>query len=89
MQKNIRYLLSRQLCSDLVQDAFKLSSFSIMHLLKKENLSKLQNLLYFNIKDGLRTLHFMNEVIYNLTILLYYYNYYYYYYLLNDKGYFH
>lgn len=55
------YLLARQLCSDLVQEAFKLNSYSIMNLIRKENLSKLQNLIFFNIKDGLRSFNF-NEV---------------------------
>jgi hypothetical protein len=52
------YLLARQLCSDLVQEAFKLNSYSIMNLIRKETLVKLQNLIYFNIKDGLRSLNF-------------------------------
>ena len=56
------YLLARQLCADLAQEAFKLSSYSLMCLVRKENLFKLQNLLFFNIKDGLRSLHFINEV---------------------------
>lgn len=56
------YLLSRQLSADLVQEAFKLNSYSIMYLVRKDNLSKLQNLLFFNIKDGLRSLNFSNEV---------------------------
>ncbi|CAF0816247.1 unnamed protein product [Brachionus calyciflorus] len=45
------YLLSRQVCADLVQEAFKLHTYSIMNLIKKENLFKLQNLLFYNIKD--------------------------------------
>lgn len=56
------YLLSRQMCYDLVQEAFKLNSYSIMNLIRKESLYKLQNLLFFNIKDGIRSLHLMNEV---------------------------
>ena len=32
-----------------------------MHLIRKDNLSQLQNLLYFNIKDGLKTLNFIGE----------------------------
>ncbi len=55
------YLLSRQLCTDLVQEAFKLNSYSIMNLIRKENLTKLQNLLFYNIKDGIRSFNF-NEV---------------------------
>lgn len=57
------YLINRQLCAQLAQEAFKLNSYSIMHKIRKENLFKLQNLLYFNIKDGIRSLHLMNEVI--------------------------
>lgn len=56
------YLLTKQTCSDLVQEAFRLNSYGIMSCVRKENLVKLQSLLYFNIKDGLRSLSFMNEV---------------------------
>lgn len=56
------YLLPKQSCSELVQEAFKLSSYSILHLIRTECLFKLQNLLFFNIKDGVRSLHLMNEV---------------------------
>jgi len=62
------YLLARQLCSDLVQEAFKLNSYSIMNLIRKETLVKLQNLIYFNIKDGLRSLNFSEVRFYNFTI---------------------
>jgi len=55
------YLLSKHVCADLVQEAFKLNSFSIMHLVRTDNLNKLQNLVYFNIKDGLKTLSFLGE----------------------------
>jgi hypothetical protein len=55
------YLLSRMTCSDLVQEAFKLNQYSIMNSIRKESLIKLQNLLFFNIKDGLRSMHLMND----------------------------
>lgn len=51
------YILAKGVCTDLVQEAFKMNSYSIMHLTPKENLSNLQNLLYFNIKDGVRSLN--------------------------------
>ena len=44
------YLLNKQVCAEMVQEAFKLSSLSIMHTVRKENLAKLQTLLYFNVK---------------------------------------
>lgn len=56
------YLLPKQTCSELVQEAFKLSSYSILHLIRTDCLFKLQNLLFYNIKDGVRSLHLMNEV---------------------------
>lgn len=56
------YLLPKQTCHELVQEAFKLNAYSIIHLIRKESLFKLQNLLFFNIKDGIRSLHLMNEV---------------------------
>ena len=62
------YLLSKNLCAELAQEAFKLNSYSIMDAVKKENLVKLQNLLFFNIKDGFRALHLMhNEVYYEIA----------------------
>jgi len=51
------YILAKGVCTDLVQEAFKMNSYSIMHLTPKENLSRLQNLLYFNIRDGVRSLN--------------------------------
>lgn len=62
------YLLAKPLCADLVQEAFKTSSYSIMHLTDKSNLNKLQNLLFFNIKDGVRTLNMSNEVSRNYIV---------------------
>lgn len=56
------YLLPKQSCSELVQEASKLNSYSILHLIRTDCLFKLQNLLFFNIKDGVRSLHLMNEV---------------------------
>jgi hypothetical protein len=55
------YLLNRQLCGDMAQEAFKLNAYSIMDSVKKESLVKLQNLLYYNIKDGFRALHLMQN----------------------------
>ncbi len=55
------YLLNKHLCSEMAQEAFKLNSYSIMDSVKKESLAKLQNLLYFNIKDGFRALHLMQN----------------------------
>lgn len=55
------YLLTRQTCADLVQEAFKLSTYSIMNAIKKESLLKLQHLLYFNIKDGVRSINLSDE----------------------------
>ena len=55
------YLLSRMTCSELVQEAFKLNQYSIMNSIRRESLVKLQNLLFFNIKDGLRSMHLMND----------------------------
>ncbi len=55
------YLLTRQTCADLVQEAFKLSTYSIMNAIKKESLLKLQHLLYFNIKDGVRSIQLSDE----------------------------
>lgn len=57
------YLLTKQTCNELMQEASKLASYSILHLLRTDCLFKLQNLLFFNIKDGVRSLHLMNEVI--------------------------
>lgn len=57
------YLLPKQTCSELVQEASKLGAYSILHLIRTDCLFKLQNLLFFNIKDGVRSLHLMNEVI--------------------------
>jgi hypothetical protein len=56
------YLLARQICHDLVQESFRLNSLSIMSSIRKENLSKLQNLLYFNIKDSKQSVRLLNEV---------------------------
>lgn len=56
------YLLTKQICADLVQEAFKLNTYSMMNMIRRENLLKLQNLLFFNIKDGLRSIQLMNEV---------------------------
>jgi hypothetical protein len=56
------YLLARQICHDLMQESFRLNSLSIMNAIKKENLSKLQNLLYFNIKDSKNSVKLLNEV---------------------------
>lgn len=56
------YLLPKQTCSELVQEASKLNSYSILHLIRTDCLFKLQNLLFFNIKDGVRSLHLINEV---------------------------
>ncbi len=58
------YLLARQICHDLVQESFRLNSLSIMSSIKKENLSKLQKLLYFNIKDSKQSVRLLNEVYY-------------------------
>jgi len=55
------YLLSKHVCADMVQEAFKLNSLSIMHLVRRDNLNKLQNLIYFNIKDGLKTISFLGD----------------------------
>jgi cohesin loading factor subunit SCC2 len=55
------YLLSKQICAEMAQEAFKLNSYSIMDSIRKESLMKLQNLLYFNVKDGFRALHLMNN----------------------------
>ena len=64
------YLLARQTCSDLVQESFRLNSLSIMNTIRKENLSKLQNLLYFNIKDSKQSVKLLNEV--NFGFLVYF-----------------
>ncbi len=63
------YLLARQICHDLVQESFRLNSLSIMSSIKKENLSKLQNLLYFNIKDSKQSVRLLNEVYYFDSLL--------------------
>lgn len=60
------YLISRQLCADMAQEAFKVYTYSSINFVKKENLLKLQNLIFYNIKDGIRSLHIMNEVIFRL-----------------------
>lgn len=57
------YLISRQLCAEMAQEAFKMYTYSSVNLVKKENLLKLQNLICYNIKDGIRSLHIMNEVV--------------------------
>jgi cohesin loading factor subunit SCC2 len=54
-------LLTRQMCSDLVQEAFKLNNYSIMNVMRKESLAKLQTLLFFNIKDCMRSLNLLND----------------------------
>lgn len=56
------YLISRQLCAEMAQEAFKMYTYSSINLVKKESLLKLQNLIFYNIKDGIRSLHIMNEV---------------------------
>lgn len=55
------YLLNRQVCAEMRQEASKVCSYGLMDSMKKENLVKLQNLLYFNIKDGFKALHLLNE----------------------------
>ena len=64
------YLLPRQTCYDMLQEAFRLNSLSIMNLIKKENLSKLQNLLYFNIKDSRQAVRSLNDVRFLLSFFL-------------------
>jgi hypothetical protein len=50
------YLISKQLCEELTQEAFKLNAYDLICLIKKESLVKLQVLLYFNINDGIKQL---------------------------------
>ena len=61
IDSDITNILTPKICTDLVQEAFKLNSYSIMYLARKEHLIKLQNLLYFSIKDGINSLQLVNE----------------------------
>ena len=48
------YLINTKLCSELSQEAYKLNTYSLVCFIKRGNLMKLQTILYFNIKDGIK-----------------------------------
>ena len=60
------YLLGKQTCSELLHEAFKLSACGLLSCASKDHLSKLQSMLYFNVRDGTRTLHDVSYLFMNL-----------------------
>jgi cohesin loading factor subunit SCC2 len=59
------YLINTKLCSELSQEAYKLNTYSLVSLIKKSNLIKLQTILYFNIKDGIKQMDLNDDLVKN------------------------